>query len=111
MDKCPATGVPLKFCTCAHHGTPLGILGLPPGASADDIQTRWRQLRSELHPDHGGDAEKFHQASEAYAAAIFDARQPRPCQACGGNGSLKVVNGFHTTKLSCEACGGSGEAV
>jgi len=98
--------------TQASHNqdTPLGILGLPPNSSVADIQARWRQLRSELHPDHGGDAEKFHQASEAYAAAIYEARQPRPCPPCGGAGTTQVVSGFSTIKMSCEACGGSGEA-
>lgn len=89
--------------------TPLGILGLPPDASVDDIQARWRQLRSELHPDHGGDAERFHLASEAYAAALHEARQPKVCNACGGSGKIKVVHGFHTTNLACETCHGSGE--
>ncbi len=35
----------------------LGVLGLAPGALADDaVQQRFRTLLREAHPDHGGDA-------------------------------------------------------
>lgn len=37
----------------------LEILGLEPGASADEIDQRFRVLASETHPDHGGSTERF----------------------------------------------------
>lgn len=88
--------------------TPLEILGLPDGSSADEIQLRWRTLRSELHPDHGGDPDAFHQASEAYAQALTEAQAPKPCPTCGGHKTIGIVRGFNTIKVCCSYCGGTG---
>ena len=91
--------------------TPLEILGLEAGASVDEIERRWRELRSELHPDHGGDAERFHEASNAYVAARHEASEPRPCEACGGSGRVGQARGFAQVTTACQVCGGSGEAA
>jgi DnaJ-class molecular chaperone len=88
--------------------TPLEILGLSEDASAQEIELRWRELRSELHPDKGGDAERFHQASEAYAAALTEAQRPKTCPTCHGEKTIGIVRGFNTIKVCCSYCGGTG---
>lgn len=89
--------------------TPLEILGLPEGSDVAAIQVRWRELRSSLHPDHGGDAEAFYNAGKAYDEALAEASQPKPCQSCGGSGKIGVARGFNQINVICPSCDGSGE--
>lgn len=42
----------------------LAFMGLKPGASGDDVQQRYKRLALEMHPDKGGDAERFQQLQE-----------------------------------------------
>lgn len=42
------------------------ILGISKNASAEDIKRAYRKKAVELHPDKGGDAEKFKEVNEAY---------------------------------------------
>lgn len=49
---------------------PLTILGVPFGASEDQIKARWRELARKHHPDVGGDADEFKRLSSAYQAAL-----------------------------------------
>lgn len=44
----------------------LGTLGLGPGAQEDEIKKRFREMAHRLHPDHGGSADEFRRALEAY---------------------------------------------
>ncbi len=44
-------------------------LGLPPGASADEVKAAYREQVKETHPDHGGDEKSFRRVREAYARA------------------------------------------
>jgi DnaJ-class molecular chaperone len=90
--------------------SPFDILGLHEDASEQEIELRWRELRSKLHPDHGGDADEFHQAQQAYTEAIAEARRPKACSDCGGRGRKVVSRGFSQISLGCPTCGGSGEA-
>jgi curved DNA-binding protein CbpA len=41
-------------------------LGVPKGASPEDIKKAYRSLARMHHPDKGGDAEKFKKVQEAY---------------------------------------------
>jgi hypothetical protein len=47
----------------------FAALGLPAGASTEEITAAYRRKVKEVHPDHGGDREDFHRVREAYATA------------------------------------------
>lgn len=42
------------------------LLGLDPSASEQDIKKAWKKTAARLHPDRGGDTEKFQEAQHAY---------------------------------------------
>src|SRR3954449_8050602 len=42
------------------------VLGVPSGASHDEIRKAYRKLSKQLHPDSGGDEERFKEVSAAY---------------------------------------------
>ena len=60
------------------------VLGLDPTCSPSEIQTAYRQLAKQHHPDLGGNEQRFHEISEAYEIlkdphkrAAFDHRNAR----------------------------------
>jgi DnaJ-class molecular chaperone len=91
--------------------TALQTLGLPPTATVDEIKTRWRELASVHHPDHGGDAATFHAMRQAYAVALKLAGEPVRCPECNGLGKTTVVHGFGSVKMTCQMCHGQGELI
>ncbi|PSQ28094.1 hypothetical protein BRD03_04375 [Halobacteriales archaeon QS_9_68_17] len=50
-------------------GAAFAALGLPRGASADEVRSAYRERVKEVHPDHGGDEESFRRVREAYSLA------------------------------------------
>merc|ERR1712113_741111 len=42
----------------------LAFLGLPPDSSDNDINKQYKKMALELHPDKGGDPEKFQELQE-----------------------------------------------
>lgn len=45
---------------------PFAVLGLRDNAPIEEALKVWRRLRTKLHPDHGGDEEKFRTAKDAW---------------------------------------------
>ena len=72
-------------------------LGVPKGASDDDIKKAYRKLAMQHHPDRGGNQNKFQQIQEAYdtlgdAAKRQQYDNPAP-QGFGGDGFHFQFNG------------------
>ena len=42
------------------------VLGVPKGASQDEIKKAFHKLAHQYHPDKGGDEKKFKEINEAY---------------------------------------------
>ena len=53
-------------------------LGVDKSASQEDIKKAFRKLAHEHHPDKGGNAEKFKEASEAYSVLSDDKKRGQP---------------------------------
>ncbi len=45
------------------------VLEVERDATREQIETAYRRLRSQHHPDRGGDAEQFHRITKAYEEA------------------------------------------
>lgn len=92
----------------------LGFDGDPDQVTVLELDSRWRELRSTLHPDKpGGDAVKFDEVRKAYEAARFYSLEPKPCVECQGRGKVerKGPGGFGPSDLliNCPTCRGSGQ--
>ena len=61
------------------------ILGVEKGATQDEIKKAFYKLASQHHPDKGGDAEKFKEASEAYNT-LGDAQKRKQYDTFGSSG-------------------------
>lgn len=57
-----------------HHA----VLGVAPGATADEVHAAFRRAARRVHPDAGGDAESFRRLTDAYTALT---RRPAPIAA------------------------------
>lgn len=83
------------------------LLDLDDSASADQVETKWRELRSVHHPDRGGDPDKFDQLLKAYREAKAFAQEPATCPTCKGTGTEVRSSGFMVVNMICTQCGGS----
>ena len=86
----------------------FAILELPDTATPTEVEARWRVLRSDLHPDKGGDGAAFDEARRTYEEALRIASEPKICQSCGGSGKTTVVRGFNQVTVTCPNCRGLG---
>lgn len=59
-------------------GDPWAVLGLSPGASADDVARAWRALAARHHPDAGGDPVRFRELAAARDAIVARQRAGQP---------------------------------
>jgi DnaJ-class molecular chaperone len=50
--------------------SPWDVLGLPPGASPEEIKKAYKTLAKKHHPDKGGDPEEFKRINKAYEEAL-----------------------------------------
>lgn len=78
------------------------VLGVPKGASADEIKKAFRRAAIEHHPDKGGDEAKFKEINEAYEVLKDDKKRQRYDQfghagvggAAGGGNPFEGFGGF-----------------
>jgi len=65
-------------------------LGVPRGASPDEIKTAYRKLASAHHPDKGGDTQKFQEIQSAYAVLSDESKRSQydSPQMSGGPGNF-----------------------
>ena len=96
--------------------TAYEILGCPPGSSVEILHAAYLGAAFELHPDRGGDEERFKAVALAWgqlrskeARARYDAQLKLEgvldCEACKGTG-LRWT--FGRGDAPCGACGGRG---
>lgn len=94
-------------------------LGVTRKCTKEELIQAWRAAAWKLHPDRGGNAGEFAEASRAYAIlrdpkarASYDAAQSLftdCCALCSGEGVILKQRGFTVkTKIKCTTCGGSG---
>jgi hypothetical protein len=87
----------------------LRLLGMPDAFDLAALKTCWRRLADTLHPDHGGDQEKFTAAHAAYRRLLAEAERPRACTTCGGRGTTPV--GLGSTRFRCAVAHVEGQAM
>lgn len=65
------------FAALPDPSAPQGwweVLGVSRNASRADVDTAFKRLRSQHHPDRGGDAQAFNRVQRAYEQATFPGR-------------------------------------
>jgi DnaJ-domain-containing protein 1 len=56
------------FCGAARG--PHAVLGIRPGASVQEIESAYRRLAMQHHPDHGGSVDRMREINAAYATIV-----------------------------------------
>lgn len=54
----------------------LRILASRPDCTEDDLKTAYRRMAQNLHPDHGGDVERFQALQREYEASLERLKEP-----------------------------------
>ena len=89
------------------------LLGLDPSCSLhppDVIKERFRTLALELHPDVGGDRDRFEATRGAYERLYHESQRVHArCPECKGAGWISKLVGFTPVNCLCSACGGTGK--
>lgn len=95
------------------------ILGITPAATPQDIGAAFKQLSREMHPDMGGDTEKYQELTDAYGVLKDDSNRrayiqwleltQTRCPNCKGLGVQWQQKGFRGGEFSrCPICRGGG---
>jgi DnaJ-class molecular chaperone len=80
----------------------LILFQLPREYTMDILQTRYRQLRRDAHPDKQGDKDLFIKIQQAYQLLC----RPGICPLCDGRGYVREKEGAVTKKVQCPRCWG-----
>jgi DnaJ-domain-containing protein 1 len=64
-EQAGASGQHRGAAGAMDEATACSILGLSPGASADEVKAAHRRLMTKLHPDHGGSSYLAAQLNQA----------------------------------------------
>jgi curved DNA-binding protein CbpA len=96
------------------------LLSMPPASTTEALHARYLELAYELHPDRGGDEEKFKALAAAWGVLKDKARRANyddrlrvervlNCAHCAGRGVKSYQVTFtRSEEKTCRECGGSG---
>jgi DnaJ family protein A protein 2 len=70
------------------------VLGIPKGSSKEDIKKAYKKMAIQMHPDKGGDPEKFKEVANAYQVLSDDDKRARYDQ-FGDEGFAENDGGGH----------------
>jgi DnaJ-class molecular chaperone len=96
---------------------PYATLGVPPSATVEEVRQRYYELAKELHPDKGGDPEKFKIVLLANEDLTVRRQQtkrqwlmrPDLCKGCEGEGTTEISIGWaERRRILCIECNGTG---
>jgi len=76
-------------------------------SSKADLKKEYRRLCAVLHPDKGGDKEKFATMRKKYLDKLSLINDY--CTSCDGLGYIRSSKGFINVDQRCENCSGSGD--
>lgn len=94
------------------HASDLALLHLDDEHSLADLKESFRHIALELHPDMGGDRDRFEAVRDAYERLLPEAEaRSATCQTCKGKGSIVTMSGFHRLCSCCPTCMGAGKPL
>jgi DnaJ-class molecular chaperone len=76
-----------------------------------ELKRAFDRIAMRVHPDHGGDADVFHEYRERYNRLMTQIRKPKKCPTCKGKGTQAVLLGFTTRLERCKSCNGRGSVI